>query len=312
MLAAMTLGHGALSRACTCHGGREPSSQNDIACVKQLVLVCIGHHDDRQPDSWQDLCGPRGNHESAEPHGGAHRAAGLQGAGPAAVEGPAPGADLKCYSSNRASSSRQSGSQAGQAAGRSAAPPAASIQEAPPKHVRLEFLVSCCACAQVTGTFERGKQKLSKPVLSGKWDEGMVAERENGSTVQMWRKNPPPPDPTRWVCLKALPQTPLMRAMLLFDVRVMALQAANCSILQCHSQISCSSSSCTMWRHQGKVCASAVVNGGLPSSGCGAPQVQPVGLGHQAERDHAGAGAEAGAHRLPAAPRPARDRGGRL
>ena len=54
-----------------------------------------------------------------------------------------------------------------------------------------------CACAQVTGTFERGKQKLAKPVLSGKWDEGMAAELEDGSTVQMWRKNPPPPDPTR-------------------------------------------------------------------------------------------------------------------
>lgn len=61
-----------------------------------------------------------------------------------------------------------------------------------------------CARAQVTGTFERGKQKLAKPVLSGKWDEGMVAELEDGSTVQMWKKNPPPPDPTRWVCLTAL------------------------------------------------------------------------------------------------------------
>ena len=44
---------------------------------------------------------------------------------------------------------------------------------------------------------ERGKEKLAQPTLSGKWDEDLSAALEDGSTVQLWKRNPPPPDPTR-------------------------------------------------------------------------------------------------------------------
>jgi len=49
----------------------------------------------------------------------------------------------------------------------------------------------------VQGSFQRGEENLSKPTLNGKWDEGLTAVMEDGSKLDIWRKNPPPPDPTR-------------------------------------------------------------------------------------------------------------------
>ena len=51
---------------------------------------------------------------------------------------------------------------------------------------------------QVFGTLEKGKRELPKPSISGKWDEGLWAEMEDGSHVELWRPAPPPPDPTRY------------------------------------------------------------------------------------------------------------------
>ena len=50
---------------------------------------------------------------------------------------------------------------------------------------------------QVVGTLEKGRKELPKPSISGKWDEGLWAEMEDGSRVELWRPAPPPPDPTR-------------------------------------------------------------------------------------------------------------------
>jgi len=50
---------------------------------------------------------------------------------------------------------------------------------------------------QVFGTLEKGRRELPKPSISGKWDEGLWAEMEDGSRVELWRPAPPPPDPTR-------------------------------------------------------------------------------------------------------------------
>ncbi len=47
------------------------------------------------------------------------------------------------------------------------------------------------------GTLEKGRRELPKPSISGKWDEGLWAEMEDGSRVELWRPAPPPPDPTR-------------------------------------------------------------------------------------------------------------------
>ena len=54
-----------------------------------------------------------------------------------------------------------------------------------------------CNRGQVTGTLEKGRRELPKPSISGKWDEGLWAEMEDGSRVELWRPAPPPPDPTR-------------------------------------------------------------------------------------------------------------------
>ena len=52
---------------------------------------------------------------------------------------------------------------------------------------------------QVRGTVETAAgERLERPMLFGKWDEAMWAELPNGKTEQLWRVNPPPPDPTRF------------------------------------------------------------------------------------------------------------------
>mmetsp|Transcript_19049 Transcript_19049/g.57551 ORF Transcript_19049/g.57551 Transcript_19049/m.57551 type:complete len:776 (+) Transcript_19049:336-2663(+) len=50
----------------------------------------------------------------------------------------------------------------------------------------------------VQGTIEKNGQRLAKPTISGKWDESLTAELENGGHLQLWQRNPPPPDPTRY------------------------------------------------------------------------------------------------------------------
>ena len=50
---------------------------------------------------------------------------------------------------------------------------------------------------QVFGVLEKGRRELSKPRIEGKWDEGLWADMEDGSRVELWRPAPPPPDPTR-------------------------------------------------------------------------------------------------------------------
>jgi hypothetical protein len=53
---------------------------------------------------------------------------------------------------------------------------------------------------QVRGYFERNSdgKKLERPLVYGHWDDAVHAELENGKTVELWRKGPPPPDPTRY------------------------------------------------------------------------------------------------------------------
>ena len=51
---------------------------------------------------------------------------------------------------------------------------------------------------QVLGHLEKDKERLPSPTISGKWDEGLWAVKEDGSRVELWRVNPPPPDPTRY------------------------------------------------------------------------------------------------------------------
>lgn len=51
---------------------------------------------------------------------------------------------------------------------------------------------------QVKGFLERGGQRLERPMLFGHWDDAVCAELEDGSTIELWKKAPPPPDPTRY------------------------------------------------------------------------------------------------------------------
>lgn len=53
---------------------------------------------------------------------------------------------------------------------------------------------------QVRGYFERNSdgKKLERPFVYGHWDDAVLAELENGKTIELWRKAPPPPDPTRY------------------------------------------------------------------------------------------------------------------
>lgn len=51
---------------------------------------------------------------------------------------------------------------------------------------------------QVRGVIERGNQRLDFPILHGHWDDSMWAELEDGRSLELWRKAPLPPDPTRY------------------------------------------------------------------------------------------------------------------
>ena len=53
---------------------------------------------------------------------------------------------------------------------------------------------------QVRGYFERNSdgKKLERPFVYGHWDDAVHAELESGKTIELWRKAPPPPDPTRY------------------------------------------------------------------------------------------------------------------
>lgn len=51
---------------------------------------------------------------------------------------------------------------------------------------------------QVRGVIERGNHRLDYPILHGHWDDRMWAELEDGRSLELWRKAPPPPDPTRY------------------------------------------------------------------------------------------------------------------
>ena len=51
---------------------------------------------------------------------------------------------------------------------------------------------------QVRGYLERDGQRLERPMIHGHWDDALHAELDDGSTVELWRKAPPPPDPTRY------------------------------------------------------------------------------------------------------------------
>ena len=52
--------------------------------------------------------------------------------------------------------------------------------------------------AQVRGFLEQGHNRFERPLLHGHWDSELYADMPDGSTVLLWRKNPPPPDPTRY------------------------------------------------------------------------------------------------------------------
>lgn len=68
------------------------------------------------------------------------------------------------------------------------------------------------ARAQVRGYMETAAgEKLTAPLLVGKWDEGMAAELADGSLRPLWRKAPPPPDPTRCGAPTLLAQHALAR-----------------------------------------------------------------------------------------------------
>ncbi|KAL4420270.1 hypothetical protein ABPG77_005610 [Micractinium sp. CCAP 211/92] len=51
---------------------------------------------------------------------------------------------------------------------------------------------------QVRGFLEQGPNRFERPLIHGHWDSELFADMPDGSTVLLWRKNPPPPEPTRY------------------------------------------------------------------------------------------------------------------
>lgn len=51
---------------------------------------------------------------------------------------------------------------------------------------------------QVRGFLEQGPNRFERPLIHGHWDSELFADLPDGSTVLLWRKNPPPPEPTRY------------------------------------------------------------------------------------------------------------------
>jgi oxysterol-binding protein 1 len=50
----------------------------------------------------------------------------------------------------------------------------------------------------VRGFLEQGGSRLAEPELYGHWDESLVAQYGGGRSVLLWKKAPPPPEPTRY------------------------------------------------------------------------------------------------------------------
>lgn len=67
---------------------------------------------------------------------------------------------------------------------------------------------------QVKGFLEQDGRKLDAPRIIGKWDDALYAEMADGTQQQLWKINPAPELPTRWVVHAALPAR-LMRLYLL-------------------------------------------------------------------------------------------------
>ena len=51
---------------------------------------------------------------------------------------------------------------------------------------------------QVRGYLEQGQNRFERPLLRGHWDGELWTDMPDGSAVRLWRKNPPPPEPTRY------------------------------------------------------------------------------------------------------------------
>ena len=51
---------------------------------------------------------------------------------------------------------------------------------------------------QVRGFIEQNGVRMERPILFGHWDDALYAEFEDGSMVELWKKSPPPADPTRY------------------------------------------------------------------------------------------------------------------
>jgi len=68
--------------------------------------------------------------------------------------------------------------------------------------VRLKFceagLLSRAEPHRVVGHVERGGVRLPHPTIAGHWDAGLDAVDARGVATPLWRRAPPPPDPTRY------------------------------------------------------------------------------------------------------------------
>lgn len=51
---------------------------------------------------------------------------------------------------------------------------------------------------QVRGFLEQNQTRFERPLLHGHWDSELYADMPDGGTVLLWKKNPPPSDPTRY------------------------------------------------------------------------------------------------------------------
>ena len=51
---------------------------------------------------------------------------------------------------------------------------------------------------QVRGFVEEDGVRLERPIIHGHWDASLYAELPDNTSVELWKKHPPPPDPTRY------------------------------------------------------------------------------------------------------------------
>lgn len=156
-------------------------------------------------------------------------------------------------------------------------------------------------CPQIQGVVERNGQKLAKPTISGKWDGSLTAELDSGEQLQLWERNPPPPDPTRWpTCGTTVPamiwppsnHRCCRRPCDHHHAHSLAMQAS-VRALNTRCQISARALSARvafLWEQESLREHRRCLFGSPGSGRWQATQVQPHGVGHQAERDHARAG----------------------